>query len=207
MGLFLTSQLGGGPFIARAACCLAYAHWEGSFKAVVGWFLEYVDSQALTLADLSSGMAALALAPEFTQAGVDGRSDISAEVVRAIRGGAGPTTVASHSEASGRGIVDWALFSRWADLLGLDLTYWELKRQWIEQALLARRHRIAHGAMEPVGVSEAMEVISNVREFLDHFALQVIYAAEDGGYRAVRAPAAQTGVPAIINGLAEAQPV
>jgi RiboL-PSP-HEPN len=73
--------------------------------------------------------------------------------------------------------------------LGLDTTYYETRKNLIDESLVRRRNNIAHGKEMDAKPDEFVELRNKVLDMMDHFAVQVFISASQKDYLE-RAPVA-----------------
>lgn len=156
-----------------AACrgyfCLLYAHWEGFVKDSVRLYLDYVEYENPDRQKLATSIWALDARTRIKTAG-------SAKSIRShhdlTRYFLDPTTerLSNLSDATREmGNLDFETFSEILTILGIEPDYYITKKPKIDESLVARRNRIAHGELEPVSPDEIEEIADFVDDLLVAF--------------------------------------
>lgn len=171
----------------RANVCLLYAHWEGFVKHAATAYLEFIASQGLSYADLSIEVIALATRSKIISAEPARRFAMHREVTHFL-------VEESHARAdlpwrtaiATQGNLNWDVFAEIAATVGIDTAQYETKRVAIDEKLLAKRNRIAHGELEPVGDDDYEEIHDLVVDLLELVRTDIQNAAALKAYRRTR---------------------
>ena len=169
----------------RAYVCLAYAHWEGFVKSSVRAYLEYVDSQSLPPEELSVGLTTLA-GRRGMQAAVSNNSLI--DQLRVARffienddegGFASPL---ASSALEGLANLNFRTLNSILKVLDVATADYEAEKAALDEKIVARRHRIAHGGLEPVSPDDLEEVHQLLVRLLDAVRTDIQNLAVTGGH-------------------------
>lgn len=163
----------------RPLVAILYAHWEGFVRNVVYYYILYVSSQKLALGQLRVELAATCLRSSIRAAGPASRIGPHIEVVRAVREGAdapaqfpiGLREVETKANLSSKVLEDLLLS------IGCDPGPYSEFADLIDQQLVDKRNRIAHGEDHYIELSEWSDLHSSVFSIMDSIAVQVIDAA------------------------------
>lgn len=153
-----------GQALRRASHLMAYAHWEGFAKFSLEVYLQYIcdrgpaaqllrlELQALNLLQAVKSVAAEGVSPsnvlQLMQA-----IDVRTKSPFAVR-------PRDHLRTGNLSSSNFRILLNGCALEYLD--YYALREKFIDEVLCGRRHRIAHGELEPVTTSALSEVVDGV---------------------------------------------
>jgi len=172
-------------FLIRAGIALLYAHWEGFVKYAASAYLEYVAFQKLPYEKLQHSFIALAFKGQLNEATETNRASVFTRAVTLL--------IADRAKCSD---IPWENVIRTSNLnfnvltdimcmVNLDITPYSLRQNLIDEKLLARRNRIAHGEEQVADNADYDEVHTEVLEMLDHISDQIGIAATQKAYQVV----------------------
>lgn len=179
-------------YLYRAGLVLLCAHWEGFLRGSIEHYNGHVFAQSLRLRELLPVFVAQAIFADVLKAGQsDSPGSEKTQLRLAKRIQQGLDVVANHSQWKvrtesnpGSGVVTKLLKSVGLnDQLGLDAATWSTTKVFIDEQVVADRHRVAHGDGFPVTKAEFLERSARLISLLDQLAAQVISAAEQRAYR------------------------
>jgi hypothetical protein len=165
--------------LARSCQVMAYAHWEGFCKRAFRLYVEHIEARRVTLDALHDELQFFALASRLKQAAADS-SDLAARRALWAAIDARDTTrfAAGSTDWWHFGNLDSSTLRHFLELLALDyLPQYALRERFIDQVLCGRRHRIAHGELEPIDIKELGGTIADVTMLCDILNNQVQEAA------------------------------
>ncbi len=135
----------------RAGIALLYAHWEGFVKQCAKAYVNYVSCRRLRHSELQLCFVALSLRAQMQDIVVTQKASA---MVSALE------TVLCHQESQaklGKGdLIDrranlsFSVFADIASWIGVDVQKYEGKLHFIDDRLLVRRNKIAHGRVDPL---------------------------------------------------------
>ena len=156
--------------LIRAGIPLIYAHWEGFVKAGVEAVLCFVSLRDKTYEEL---------APCFAVHGVKGKIDeltkpkkvqIRIEAMKFLM-----SEMKSKADFSWRGQIDTGsnlTFDRFSDIaaaIGINVSRYETRKNFVDKSLVKRRNLIAHGAKVDLDINGFMDVADQVQDLLQRF--------------------------------------
>jgi MAE_28990/MAE_18760-like HEPN len=136
--------------VLRSGVALLYAHWEGYIKIAASSYLEFVSRQQLTYEELAINFVAIAMKNELDRAQSTNKATIYTEVTAFIL-----TQANQRSSIPYEGIVSTnanlssTVLREITCLLGLNHSFYQSKDKIIDEKLLSRRNKIAHGESLP----------------------------------------------------------
>ncbi len=132
--------------VVRAGAALAYAHWEGFVKAAAVAYVDYVNSTRTNVKDLATCFAVLSLQSKIQPLIETKSADLSSAAFEFIRDRlnqraqlAGKEVVSTESNLSS------TILKQILGALGIDITRYETRFNFIDGTLLKNRHAVAHG--------------------------------------------------------------
>lgn len=171
-------------FFIRAGVALLYAHWEGFVKSASEYYLSFVESQGHTYQELRSCFAIF---------GLKAKLDLLSSSRRALANIAAFDFVAMELNQRARLTMSSAIdtesnlsssvFSNIAASLALDVTQYATKFNLIDESLVARRNRIAHGEYIDLSGREFGELVDEVTTLMRGYKTDIENAASLKNYR------------------------
>ncbi|HYM94278.1 MAG TPA: MAE_28990/MAE_18760 family HEPN-like nuclease [Chitinophagaceae bacterium] len=169
--------------LIRAGITLLYAHWEGFIKESAYCYYNFVTIQGFQLNTLTDNFIAISLKKELNELIESKRIKLQTKAVSIL-----------FAEFSKRGHfppelplwtanLDFNTFEEYCILLGIDITPFETKRQFIDKKLVQNRHTIAHGKYLKVDIKSFMEIYSITLVLLKTFKERILNSALIAAYR------------------------
>lgn len=156
--------------LVRAGIALLYAHWEGFIRSSAEAYLNYVDDQGAKLDELTDCFVALGFKKRLGQLEGTGKLATRIAAVDFFR-----TAMDKRAELKTKTAIDAKsnlnseVFQEIAKTIGLDTIGYEKRFNLIDESLLARRNRIAHGEYLDIGIDAwrglADDVLALMRQF------------------------------------------
>jgi hypothetical protein len=163
--------------VLRGGIALLYAHWEGYVKTVANSYLEFVSRQQLNYSDLAINFVAIAMKTELNKAQSTNKATVYTEVTAFILTQANQrSTIPYEGIVSTDSNLSSTVLREITCLLGLDYSFYELKEKIIDEKLLSRRNKIAHGESLPylsLDREEYQELQEQILEMMENFRTQV----------------------------------
>ncbi|WP_457331558.1 MAE_28990/MAE_18760 family HEPN-like nuclease [Rhizobacter sp. P5_C2] len=178
-------------YLFRAGLVLICAHWEGFLKKAVEKYVAHVFAQGLRLRDLAPVFVAQALFSDVRRASEAEFPGNETHVRLAERIQLGLDVVCSHSGwlAKTEGNPSSTLVARLLGSvgvdaeMGLDAAGWSTTKVFIDEQVVADRHKVAHGEGFPVSKEQFLERSGRMLDLLDRLSAEIIRAAERKAYR------------------------
>lgn len=143
--------------LARAGHVLAYSHWEGFTKECLASYLEYIEATGHQVGKLKDQFEAVTFARSIQTA--ENGFDVALKVLAVVR----PSTERFKLDARAlvkTGNLDAETLRSLLSFCALDyLPVYQTREKYIDSVLCGRRHRIAHGQLEPVQEADFYDVI------------------------------------------------
>jgi MAE_28990/MAE_18760-like HEPN len=169
--------------VIRASLALLYAHWEGFIKNSATAYLEFVDSQGHRYCELASCFVVIGLKKSLNDMVVSKRSHSSIAALEFIRG---------EMEQKARLSLDSAIrtdsnlsstvFSNICIAVGINPATYETKYKLVDESLLNRRNKIAHGEFVDVNPEQYRTLTDEVLFILRNFKTDIQNAASLKSY-------------------------
>lgn len=133
--------------LLRASVPIAYAHWEGFVKRCSSSYANYLSNQGLRYSELRPcfmGVGVLSLVE--TLGGIKRKIASASNVLSEIHSfREKPVSINLWPVIEEVGNLNFATFSEIASFLNLDLSFYEARKNFIDETLISKRNRIAHG--------------------------------------------------------------
>lgn len=156
--------------LLRSSVCILYAHWEGYVKKAATGYLNFVALQGLDYRHLVPSLVALGLRAELRAAQKSDRMSIHTKVAAFMLSDMRhPAKLPWQDAVNTGGNVNSDVLQEVLGLLALNYTPYETKRVLIDEKLLARRNKIAHGEQLRLDIEDYEEVHSEVLILLNMF--------------------------------------
>jgi hypothetical protein len=168
----------------RAGVALVYAHWEGFIKTASENYLNYVNNQGHTYRDLKTcfgvfglkGRLALLGHSRQTKQNVEALNFILAEMDK-------PAKVDMASAIDTEANLNSKVFANIANSLDISITPYETKFNLIDESLLKRRNRVAHGEYLDLQPTEFYVLSDEVLQMMRSYKTDIQNAATSKSYK------------------------
>lgn len=151
--------------LRRAGIALLYAHWEGFVKNAGSCLLKYISSQRFKMSDLKSNFIALYMKQKYGDAAKSSTYSAFEPVAEElIAKRAGRIRIPHKNIIATKSNLTSNVLREIAWCLGIDYAEFETKNKFIDEILIGRRNRIAHG--EEVYVKDSDEMAGMIDEVL-----------------------------------------
>lgn len=134
------------PTLIRAGTALLYAHWEGFVKQSSINYIEYINSQRIIYSNLKTPLIVMGLKNHLDKLKESGNfldNSVSLEFIRSNMierfGINSSNAINTYSNLNSK------VFSNIATSLCLPLSQYEAKFNFMDESLLKRRNKVAHG--------------------------------------------------------------
>lgn len=170
--------------LVRAGVPLLYAHWEGFVKGVSLAYVEFVDNQRLRYDELSSCFVVFGVKRHLGHLSSSRKSRVNIEAVEFFMHSMGDRANLSLATAvSTDSNLSSSVFQNIALSLGVDPSPYSPRFNLIDESLLKRRNRIAHGEYLDLGATEYRALLGEVTSLMRLYKSDVLNAATLGQYR------------------------
>lgn len=170
--------------LLRSGIAILYAHWEGFVRETGTAYLYFIVMQRLNYSDLATNFVALAMKRQLNEATHSNKASVYTEVAEFFRSGLGkrsriPWKTAIDTQSNLSSII----FREIVTTLGLDYRAYRTKEKLIDEKLLHKRNRIAHGDYLGVSEREYIELHEQVVGLMEQLRSDIINAALMGVYK------------------------
>ena len=154
----------------RAGVTLLYAHWEGFVKASADAYVNYLSCKGLRNSELRSCFMALGLKNRIHALTSSSRSTASISALDVILAELEkPANLPVRNAIDTQSNLSSAVFMDIAGWIGLDAERYSTKFKLLDESLLKRRNRIAHGHYLELDQSAFEDLVNQVVELLRWF--------------------------------------
>lgn len=154
--------------IVRAILPLLYAHWEGFVKKAASSYVEYVSNLNLCYSDLNDSFVAIGLGKELSFHGIKDKSTYGyLHSVSFIRKKMPmKATLPKRNFIDTKSNLNSSVLDEIFCTIGIDVTEYKTKSNFIDQRLLGKRNAIAHGEFLDINESDIFSTIEEVVNLL-----------------------------------------
>lgn len=171
--------------VIRAATPLLYAHWEGFVKNAARAYLEYVDFQGHNYNELANCFVAIGLKKTLGEITQSKQAKANIDALEFIRHGLGQKSNLKMDSAIRTGNLTSAVFENICNSVGICPSGYETKYNFIDESLLNRKNRIAHGEYIDVDAKQYRGLADEVITLLRNFKTDIENAASLKTYKRV----------------------
>jgi MAE_28990/MAE_18760-like HEPN len=158
------------PTLIRAGIALSYAHWEGFIKNTSEAYLAYLNAKKLSYDELQDCFVALGLRAEISRAKNQSDAGGAIGVVDFIRNkGQNRSNFSLKNAIDTRSNLNSEVFEAIVRALNLSVSSYETKYHFIDESLLMRRNKVAHGEFLDVDGEAWKEIADEVLKLLRQF--------------------------------------
>ncbi len=177
------SSQGRRSALLRAGVALLYAHWEGFVKRSGSYYLEFVADQGMKASELQTNFIAIKLKSRLVEASKSNKPSASAELVDFFCNRLGDRLKIPHKNViDTKSNLSSAVLREIVWMLGLDMTLYETKCNFIDSSLVDRRNHIAHGESLDIDLDDYLALHDEVMVLIDTFRNQLQNAAATNGF-------------------------
>ncbi|SET78262.1 MAE_28990/MAE_18760 family HEPN-like nuclease [Thalassotalea agarivorans] len=132
--------------LIRAGVALMYSHWEGHVKKASQGYLAYLNSQAHNYCDMKDNFTQLSLGEKFSQGFSIRRYESQEKIFKYLTGELKEAFKLDEKAAiDTESNLKYPVLLNIMNQLGLDVSQFELRENFINNTLLENRNKIAHG--------------------------------------------------------------
>jgi hypothetical protein len=160
--------------LLRSGVMLLYAHWEGYIKTAATSYLEFVVRQKLTYEELAINFVAIAMKTKLNEANETNKATVFTEVTDFMLNQMNQKSSIPYEDlVSTASNLNSSILREIVCLLGLDYSFYETKEVIINEKLLKRRNRIAHGEYLSLDRDEYQQLHDEILAMMENFRTQV----------------------------------
>lgn len=176
----LASRQGGdrAKFFTRAGVALLYAHWEGFVKSAAELYLSFVHFRGLKYSELASCFSVVGLKGSLDLLSASKKSMTNITVFDFIRDKLGQRANLKLSSAIRTDSnLSSAVFTNILATIGIDPAPYETKYNLIDQSLVERRNKVAHGENLDLKGSDFSSLVEEVLILMEQLKTDLLNAA------------------------------
>lgn len=171
--------------LVRASVTLLYAHWEGFIKLASTSYAEYVSTRGLKFNELQPCFAVLGLKSKLSLLAVSQKPNISLETLDFIltsmhKNASFSIDNAINTESNLSSIV----FKNITTAIGLSDSSYSSYYNLIDESLLGRRNKIAHGEYLDINAKEWRDLADTIVGLMRNYKTDIQNAATLAAYKA-----------------------
>jgi hypothetical protein len=163
--------------LLRSGVTILYAHWEGFIKTAASSYLEFVARQKLTYDELAINFVAIAMKIKLNEITETNKPTVFTEATRFILTQTNQRSSIAYENVVATGSnLSSSILREITCLLGLDYAFYETNQVIIDEQLLSRRNKIAHGErLEYLSLSrdEYQQLHEQILEMMEYFRNQI----------------------------------
>lgn len=159
--------------LLRGGITMLYAHWEGFIKVAANSYLEFVAMQGLPYKQLAYNFIALAMKDKLDQARETNKATIYSEVAVFFTTKLSDKSLIRYENRITTSNLSSSVFKEIVCMLGLDYKFYESKEVLIDEKLLQKRNKIAHGNYLDIDEEQYDELHTQVIAMMDTFRNQI----------------------------------
>lgn len=158
----------------RAGVAMVYAHWEGFIKISAETYLEYVGYQRHAYNELKACFAVFGLKGRLNELSESRRASRNVATVEFIVGEMGkPAKMLMSSAVETSSNLSSTVFIDIATSVGIAIAPYELRFKFVDESLVGRRNKIAHGERLDLSAGEFAELADAVLDLMRLFKTDV----------------------------------
>lgn len=175
--------------LIRAGVPLLYAHWEGFIKKASEAYLRFVADQRLAFDELASCFIVFGAKTHLVSLKESRKSRVNIEAVEFFLDKLGNRAVFPLSDSAMADAVNTesnlssAVFSNIAISLGIELAPYEAYFNLIDEGLLMRRNRIAHGELLELTPDDFRDLADEVIKLMRRYKTDIENNASQDAFR------------------------
>ena len=186
IGAFNVASRASGPerkFYIRAGIALMYAHWEGFIKSASEHYLNFVNHQGHTYRELKSCFAVFGLKNKLQTLTTSRKAAPNIEAFDFIFSELEQRTRMNMSSAiNTESNLKSTVFTNIANSLDISISGYATKFNLIDESLVNRRNKVAHGEYLDLGGKEFGELVGEVLEIMRGYKTDLQNAASMKSY-------------------------
>lgn len=178
--------------LMRAGVTLLYAHWEGFVKTSAEAYVNFLALKGLRYSQLQSCFVALGLKGHINQISESSRSKTTVSAVEFILAELDkPARLPTRDSIDTQANLSSSVFCNIAGWIGIDAGRYATKFNFLDESLLRRRNRIAHGQYLELDATTFGDLVDQVLEIMRWFKNDLENALATEAYiRPIAPPAA-----------------
>jgi hypothetical protein len=178
------TESGNRKAFVRAGVALVYAHWEGFIKAASEAYLNFVDNQGHMYRDLKSCFAVFGLKRKLALLSDSRQAKPNIEAFDFVLGELNkPARMNMSSAIDTESNLTSKVFANIATSLDIATTGYETKFNLIDESLVRRRNKVAHGNYLDLEADDFRSLADGILEMMRNYKTDLENAASMATYR------------------------
>jgi hypothetical protein len=170
----------------RSAICLAYSHWEGFVKRAAEYYIEFVSNQRLQFDQLADCFVWIGARRHLASMESDGKIVAAVSGVNFFRTKLNERAyLRLPGHVNTRSNLNSEVFENIALTVGISTDAFRARYNQIDESLLGRRNRIAHGEFLDIDQTSCISLVDDVIGLLRMFKTEIEDAASSRKYASV----------------------
>jgi hypothetical protein len=182
----------------RAGVALVYAHWEGFIKAASQDYVNFVDNQGHIYRDLKTCFAVFGLKGRLGLLSESRKAKPNIEALEFVLAEMDkPTKISMSSAIDTEANLTSKVFANIAASLDISISPYETKFNLIDESLVNRRNKVAHGEYLDLPQADFIVLADEVLQMMRSYKTDIENAASLQSYKRAEPPPAQA-VPLLV---------
>jgi hypothetical protein len=171
-------------YYIRAGVALIYAHWEGFIKTASDKYINFVSNRGLKHSELATCFCVISLKSKISTIARSNSSELNRSVYDHILCALEKRASISSSYSVDTGSnLSSSVFRDIAASIGIDQSPYASKFNFIDESLVRRRNKIAHGEYLDIDQKNFFDLVDQVRSIMTNFKTDIENAASLETYR------------------------
>jgi hypothetical protein len=172
--------------LVRAGVALLYAHWEGFIKNVSVAYLNYINNQGMRYQDLKSCFVVFGLKSYLHTLTTSRKAEANGKAIDFVLGQMDkPAKLAISTAIDTESNLSSKVFHNIAVSLSIASDNYEARYHLIDESLVGRRNRIAHGEYLDIDAAEWRNLSDEILLLMRQYKTDIENAASLQGYKRV----------------------
>jgi HEPN superfamily RiboL-PSP-like protein len=168
----------------RAGVALVYAHWEGFIKAASERYLDYVDNKGHIYLELKTCFAVFGLKGKLTLLSGSRKAKRNIEALDFIFNEMKkPARMSMRSAIDTESNLTSKVFANIAESIDISLSRYETKFNLIDESLVRRRNRVAHGEYLDLSAADFLVLADEILQMMRSYKTDIENAASLESYK------------------------
>lgn len=184
---FNVASKGNGPerrYFIRAGVALLYAHWEGFVKTASELYLNFVANRGLKYSELKSCFSIFGLKTKLQTLSVSRQAAANIDAFDFILMELDNTARLQLSSAiNTESNLTSKVFANIATSLDINVSGYNSRFKLIDESLVHRRNKIAHGEYIDIKGKEFEDLLNDVLQIMREYKTDIENAASTSGYK------------------------
>jgi hypothetical protein len=178
------TEEGGRRVFVRAGVALLYAHWEGFIKAASEAYLDFVDNQGHLYRELKSCFAVFGLKGKLALLSDSRQAKPNIEAFEFVLGELDkPARMRISNAIDTESNLTSKVFTNIATSLDIATAGYETKFNLIDESLVRRRNKVAHGDYLDLGAADFRSLADEILQMMRDYKTDLQNAASLAAYR------------------------